>query len=68
MKIIIYIFYNEGGSSGSAMYVAIQVARTMKKGQRLVVVLPDGIRNYMSKFVQDEWMHERGFGLDENKQ
>lgn len=53
-------FYELGGSSGSAMYVALQVAKTMKKGQTMVVILPDGIRNYMSKFVQDEWMRERG--------
>lgn len=55
-----------GGSSGSAMYVALQVAKTMKKGEKLVVVLPDGIRNYMSKFVQDEWMREKGYA--ENNQ
>ncbi|XP_050439294.1 cystathionine beta-synthase [Adelges cooleyi] len=54
-----------GGSSGSAMCVALKVARKMKKGQRLVVVLPDGIRNYMSKFVQNEWMVEKGFSIDE---
>jgi cystathionine beta-synthase len=52
-----------GGSSGSAMHVALQVAKTMKKGQRLVVILPDGIRNYMSKFVQDEWMNEKGHSI-----
>lgn len=50
------------------MYVALQVAKTMKKGQRLVVILPDGIRNYMSKFVQDEWMREKGHNLPEDKQ
>ncbi|XP_022163172.1 cystathionine beta-synthase [Myzus persicae] len=57
-----------GGSSGSAMHVALQVAKTMKKGQRLVVILPDGIRNYMSKFVQDEWMREKGHDLIEDEQ
>jgi len=50
------------------MYVALQVAKTMKKGQRLVVILPDGIRNYMSKFVQDEWMREKGHYLVEEEQ
>lgn len=43
------------------MYVAIEVAKTMKQGETLVVILPDGIRNYMSKFVQDDWMEEKGF-------
>lgn len=60
--------YNVGGSSGSAMYVALQVAKTMKKNQKLVVILPDGIRNYMSKFVQDEWMREKGHGVVDDKQ
>ncbi|XP_050526709.1 cystathionine beta-synthase [Daktulosphaira vitifoliae] len=50
-----------GGSSGSAMCVALKVARKMKKGQRLVVIFPDGIRNYMGKFVQEEWMEDKGF-------
>lgn len=59
-----YLLYDLGGSSGSAMHVAIQVAKTMKKGQTLVVILPDGIRNYMSKFVQDEWMCQRGYRVN----
>jgi len=59
--------YVVGGSSGSAMYVALQVAKTMKKGEVLVVILPDGIRNYMSKFVQDEWMLEKGYAVNEQQ-
>lgn len=50
-----------GGSSGTAMHAAIQIAKTMKKGERLVVVLPDSVRNYMSKFLNDEWMIENNF-------
>ncbi|KAG9301682.1 hypothetical protein G9A89_016753 [Geosiphon pyriformis] len=53
-----------GGSSGSAMWAAIEVAKTLKKGQRLVVLLPDTVRNYMTKFLNDNWMKENGF-LDE---
>lgn len=48
------------------MSVALQVAKTMKKGETLVVILPDGIRNYMSKFVQDDWMQERGYSSKKN--
>jgi cystathionine beta-synthase len=33
----------------------------MKPGQRVVVVLPDSIRNYLSKFVSDGWMRQHGF-------
>lgn len=50
-----------GGSSGSAMWAAIQMAQTLESGQKCLVILPDSIRNYMSKFANDEWMKEQGF-------
>lgn len=50
-----------GGSSGSSVWAALQVAPRLVKGQRCLVLLPDGIRNYMSKFVDDKWMQEQGF-------
>jgi cystathionine beta-synthase/cysteine synthase A len=56
-----------GGSSGSAVWAALQVAPRLKKGQRCLIVLPDGIRNYMSKFVDDHWMREHGFMSDQNE-
>lgn len=30
-------------------------------GQKVVVVLPDGIRNYMTKFVCEQWMEAHFF-------
>ncbi|OWK50773.1 Cystathionine beta-synthase [Lonchura striata] len=50
-----------GGSSGSAMSVAVRAAQDLKEGQRCVVILPDSVRNYMSKFVNDKWMIKNGF-------
>ncbi|ORX53582.1 cystathionine beta-synthase [Hesseltinella vesiculosa] len=50
-----------GGSSGTAMYAACQVAKELKEGQRCVVILPDSVRNYMTKFLNDDWMREKGF-------
>lgn len=50
-----------GGSSGAAMFCALEAARSLKKGQRCLVLLPDNIRNYMTKFVQDTWMEIRNF-------
>ncbi|WP_058534149.1 pyridoxal-phosphate dependent enzyme [Legionella saoudiensis] len=50
-----------GGSSGAAMWGALQAAKTLKKGQKCLVILPDSIRNYMSKFATDEWMKAQGF-------
>ena len=50
-----------GGSSGGAMWAALQAAKSLKKGQKCLVILPDSIRNYMSKFARDDWMKEQGF-------
>src|SRR5262245_36671780 len=50
-----------GGSSGAAVWAAMQVCRAMKPGQRVVVLLPDSIRNYLTKFVDDRWMRQQGY-------
>lgn len=54
-----------GGSSGSAIYGALKAIDDFKfkedSTKRVVVVLPDGVRNYMTKFVNDDWMKERNF-------
>ncbi len=50
-----------GGSSGSAVWAAMQVAREMPAGSRIVTLLPDSLRNYLTKFVDDRWMRESGF-------
>ncbi|KTC92195.1 pyridoxal-phosphate dependent enzyme [Legionella cincinnatiensis] len=50
-----------GGSSGAAMWAALQAAKSLSKGQKCLVILPDSIRNYMSKFANDEWMKAQGF-------
>ncbi|KTD66285.1 pyridoxal-phosphate dependent enzyme [Legionella spiritensis] len=50
-----------GGSSGAAMWGAVQAAQSLSQGQKCLVILPDSIRNYMSKFASDEWMKEEGF-------
>ncbi|MDP6592715.1 MAG: cystathionine beta-synthase [Candidatus Marinimicrobia bacterium] len=50
-----------GGSSGSAVWAALQVATSLNEGERCLVILPDSIRNYLTKFVDDDWMKEQGF-------
>ncbi|KAJ3317640.1 hypothetical protein HDV06_001330 [Boothiomyces sp. JEL0866] len=50
-----------GGSSGTAMVGALKAAKLLKKGQRAVVLLPDSVRNYMTKFLNDGWMKKMGF-------
>ena len=50
-----------GGSCGAAMVGALKAAKSLKKGQRCVVLLPDSVRNYMTKFLSDDWMKSMGF-------
>ena len=50
-----------GGSSGSAVWAAKQIARREGPGKRFVVILPDSVRNYMTKFMDEAWMRENGF-------
>ncbi len=50
-----------GGSSGAAVWAAMQVCKQMKPGQRVVVLLADSLRNYLTKFVDDRWMRQHGF-------
>ncbi|MCB9604330.1 MAG: cystathionine beta-synthase [Sandaracinus sp.] len=50
-----------GGSSGTAVWAAMQVAKDLPEGARVVVILPDSVRNYMTKFVDDGWMRQHGF-------
>ena len=50
-----------GGSSGAAVWAAMQVCRELGPGKRVVVILPDSIRNYLTKFVDDRWMRQQGY-------
>jgi len=50
-----------GGSSGSAVWAGIKAAKNLKKNQNCLIILPDSIRNYLSGFVDDEWMEKNGF-------
>lgn len=50
-----------GGSSGSAVWAAMQVAKDLKYPQNIVVILPDSGTRYLSKIFNDEWMKEQGF-------
>ncbi|EMC93261.1 hypothetical protein BAUCODRAFT_76372 [Baudoinia panamericana UAMH 10762] len=47
-----------GGSSGSAMTACMKAIKDMNfsKNDSVVVILPDSIRSYLSKFVDDDWL------------
>ncbi|KAI4469081.1 cystathionine beta-synthase [Holotrichia oblita] len=48
-----------GGSAGAALATALKAAADLRSDQRCVVLLPDSIRNYLTKFVSDQWMEVR---------
>jgi cystathionine beta-synthase len=50
-----------GGSSGSALHVAVEIAQEMGRGKTVVVTLPDSGSRYITKFYSDEWMKDNGF-------
>jgi len=54
-----------GGSAGSCMAGALKAIKELgiKQG-RVCVLFSDSTRNYMSKFLDDAWMEEKGFPTD----
>jgi cystathionine beta-synthase/cysteine synthase A len=57
-----------GGSSGSAVWAMLKVVRETPGVRKALTILPDSVRNYMSKFINDDWMREHGFLEDGNAQ
>jgi len=49
-----------GGSAGVAVCAAIEVARKLGRGKRVVTMVPDTGRNYLSTYFDDEWRRSRG--------
>jgi len=50
-----------GGSAGTTIWAALQVAKDYGPNGRILTVLPDSGRSYLSKFYDDNWMLQYGF-------
>lgn len=50
-----------GGSSGMVVFGALKFAKTIKKKQKILIVLCDSGSRYVNKLYSDEWMKEKGF-------
>src|SRR5437764_1462595 len=50
-----------GGSGGTSLVASMEVARRLGAGKRVLTMIPDSGRNYLSKFYDDNWMLEHGF-------
>jgi cystathionine beta-synthase len=49
-----------GGSAGIAVCAAVKVARQLGAGKRVVTIVPDTGRNYLSTYFDDAWRAKRG--------
>ncbi len=50
-----------GGSSGTAMFAALEVAKDLDEKAFVLVLFADSGRSYLSKIFNDEWMRQNGF-------
>jgi cystathionine beta-synthase len=50
-----------GGSGGTSLVASMEVAKRLGGGKRVLTMIPDSGRNYLSKFYDDNWMLEHGF-------
>jgi cystathionine beta-synthase len=50
-----------GGSAGTAMFAALELAKELDERAVVVVLFPDSGRSYLSKIYNDEWMRQNGF-------
>ena len=55
-----------GGSGGTAVCAAAEVARGCDPDDVVVLLLPDSGRGYLSKVFDDEWMASHGFLIGEH--
>ena len=49
-----------GGSCGTAVFAALEVAREFDSDSTFVVLLPDSGRQYLTKIYSDSWMLQHG--------
>src|SRR2546427_2820116 len=50
-----------GGSSGTALFAALEIAKDLDASALIVVLFADSGRSYLSKIYNDEWMRQNGF-------
>jgi len=50
-----------GGSSGTAMWAALEIAKELDESALVLVLFADSGRSYLSKIYNDEWMRQNGY-------
>jgi len=49
-----------GGSGGTSVWAMLELAKRFDAGTRILTMIPDSGRNYLSKFYDDNWMLDHG--------
>jgi len=51
-----------GGTSGSTLYAAIEWGKqnNLTENDRVVIICADHLRNYLTKYLSNEWLCEKG--------
>ena len=49
-----------GGSGGTSVWAMLEVAKRYGRGARILTMIPDSGRSYLSKFYDDTWMLDHG--------
>ncbi|HHM01970.1 MAG TPA: cysteine synthase [Caldithrix abyssi] len=57
-----------GGSSGAAVWGALQVASKLPADKNVLVILPDTGFRYLSKVYNDQWMLDNGIALEQTRE
>src|SRR5437773_5592421 len=50
-----------GGSGGTTVWAALEIGKRFGPDAKILTMIPDSGRSYMSKFYDDNWMLEHGF-------
>src|ERR1700687_316544 len=50
-----------GGSSGTALFAALEIAKELDESAMIVVLFADSGRSDLSKIFNDEWMRQNGY-------
>ncbi|MGH9101301.1 MAG: cystathionine beta-synthase [Acidimicrobiales bacterium] len=50
-----------GGSTGTAVWAALEVGKALRPDDVVVVLVPDSGRGYLTKLYDDGWMADHGF-------
>jgi cystathionine beta-synthase len=50
-----------GGSGGTSVWAMLQIAARLGPEARVLTMIPDSGRNYLSKFYDDNWLLDHGF-------